>query len=182
MTNPRSRDISPGRKKIGRKNMGNRKPRTEKQMAQFHRDLAKYRWKKGSSGNPKGRPPRKNFTEMFYDKLQEKLNPVRAKELSERFGGDFSDATFMEAMVEAMVEHTIDTLDLEFFREIGDRLSPKPRRVELEAEIDVTARQTRELSADMTDDEAAEAYRRLTGDPDLQAVDVEYEELEEDAG
>lgn len=65
-------------------------------------------WKKGQSGNPKGRPKRKTITEAIYEKLQACYPGIE-------------DCTAMELLAERVVEFAL-VGSAQHFKEIIDRI------------------------------------------------------------
>lgn len=83
-------------------------------------------WKPGQSGNPKGRPKRKTLTERMLEELDK---PVRDKQGKPVKDDDGNVLTKYDLLVQKRVDDAIRTGAL--FVEVGDRIDPKPKRVEL---------------------------------------------------
>jgi len=130
----------------------------------------------GPDNPPTGRRPHKQtFTRVFDRILGEGLTPGERDKFTKRFGSpkgfDRLDvASKMELICRIMVDRVLFGGSLEAFREVADRVDPKPRRVELTGR-DGTPVLTRALTADVPEAEAAALYRALVEGADPAATD-----------
>ena len=99
-------------------------------------------WKKGESGNPKGRPKKRRLEDEVYDLLQK---PV-----------DESGQTGLDVMASRIVEHIVAGKDTGLTREMLKRIWPEIKHHELSADV--------ELSGEM--DIAAAELSRFLGELD----------------
>lgn len=77
-------------------------------------------FKPGQSGNPKGRPKGRTLVEIINDVLAEEVRI-----------GDGDSVSRMEAAVRIAADEAIRNRDVRWFRELMDRISPKPKRIEV---------------------------------------------------
>ena len=89
-----------------------------------------YRWKKGQSGNPKGRPKGKRISEIFSDLSKLPAGEDEAKKYASYAKGLGRPLTQGDIMCIRMMEESKDG-HVQNFQEIGDRLDPKPQRIVL---------------------------------------------------
>lgn len=131
-------------------------------------------FKPGEVGNPKGRPKRKTVSELTYDALQAKA-PVKLRRDAAKVIGCDPEALRGLSIIEltAATLAARGVLDLEAFREVHDRLDPKPRRVEVGGP-DGGAVEVRLGRADLTEEEAEDVYRRARSGGEI--VDVPADE------
>lgn len=134
----------------------------------------RYRAAKGHPGYPNaGRPKKPTLRGMLTEHAHSEAPPAVRRAAAKVLGltpGDLRGITFLEAMA-AVALGKAGGGDGEFWREVGDRLDPKPRRVEISSPgggpLDVAMRVGRELS----EAEASDLYRRALkggggGDPE----------------
>jgi hypothetical protein len=118
----------------------------------------------GASGNPLGRPKRRKFSDVFMEVLERKLTATQRRRMEKRLGFRIADLaegdpTRMEAMCLVFVEKALAG-SFEAFREIGDRVDPKPRRVEITGREGAPVT-TAIIARSMSNEEAADAYRQM---------------------
>lgn len=119
-------------------------------------------FRKGYSGNPFGKPRGRNFQTHLREALQ-RVGTNKAREVAAaRVGCDPSDipedvVTFEDLMawVAAMLAVAGNH---EFWREFGDRVAPKPRRVEVSGPGGGPVRQTITQSDNPAEANAAQEY------------------------
>jgi len=90
------------------------------------------KWKPGRSGNPKGRPRRRNLTERLIDELEQPCEATdphtgNRTRIIDPESGEF--VTNYDALAKVIVARALAG-QVEFLREIGDRLDPKQSRVD----------------------------------------------------
>jgi len=127
--------------------------------------LKRYRWRPGQSGNPRGRPKRKTFAEVFYAVLQEKLTAKQRREFEKKYGGkleNLTSATKMEVLARVIIDNALRA-NLDAFREIGDRLDPKRKRVEITGR-DGEPVTSAQITSEMSPEDAARIYHDMAAD------------------
>ena len=95
--------------------------------------LRRHQWKKGQSGNPRGRPRRKTFSEILYDVLAEPL-PEELRQAIGNPGGLPPGIDKQETLARLVVDTAITTLNVRLLQEILDRLDPKLRKTDMRPE------------------------------------------------
>ncbi|MFZ0640626.1 MAG: DUF5681 domain-containing protein, partial [Candidatus Acidiferrales bacterium] len=100
-----------------------------------------YRWKKGQSGNPSGRPKSKTLSDAYKNKLEESVP------------NDPEGRTWAELIAEAQVRDAVRG-NVQAAREIADRTEGRPRQA-----IDFEDKTISQAFERMTNEEL-EAYAR----------------------
>jgi hypothetical protein len=125
-------------------------------------------FKPGQSGNPRGRPKRRTFSEVAHELLTKPLNRSDRMSLATVLGCKVNDLELYCDRVDAMTLITAMAVakakkgDLEAADRILDRLDPKPRRIDLSVNRTATAEAAIAAAADVDEATAARAYRQLT--------------------
>ena len=130
------------------------------------KNFAAKMYQTGEQGsNPRiGRPRKKKFSEVVAAVLERSLTKAQLRKIEKRIGGKLSelqegDTSRIEALAVVFVEQALAG-SLESFREIADRVDPKPRRLEISGR-DGAPVATAIIARGMTDEEAAAAYQSM---------------------
>ncbi|MHA2054873.1 MAG: DUF5681 domain-containing protein [Candidatus Hodarchaeales archaeon] len=129
------------------------------------RAFAEQIFRPGTTGNPMGRPKKRKLGTVFAEVLARSLTPRQRRAIEKKLGGgkieDFEegDPTRMEALCVLIVERALRG-SFEAFREIGDRVDPKPRRLEVSGR-DGAPVAAAVIARGMSNEEASDAYQSL---------------------